>query len=318
MIPLQGLPRVVFLLGKGGVGRSTVAAALGSALAKRGERVLVFQWTLSEAIAPWFGLPQAGIAPCEVAPGFSVANFHLDDALRAFFVGHLGMGFFYRHVIDSRAVHRLVQAAPGIAEMMFLGHVCWLTTLAEKEAGLKFDRVLVDTPATGHGESLFDLPTTLASVHAAGLVGTEMARVGEMMRDPSRTGAIVVSLPEELAVEETLELVPRATKSLGRPLFAIVVNRSAARLVREEASHAWLEALRARTPPTIVTALEGVQAELSGRLRFERQLRAALQGATQHGVFALDEQLALGVDDSPRALVAALAFSLNADVEGAP
>jgi anion-transporting ArsA/GET3 family ATPase len=140
VIPLHDLPRVVFVLGKGGVGRSTVATALGSTLAGRGERVLVFEWALSEAIAPWFGIPPAGIEPVEVAPRLSVANFHLDDALRAFFVGHLGMGAFYRHVVHGRAVRRLVEAAPGIAEMMFLGHVCWLTTLAEKEASLRFDR----------------------------------------------------------------------------------------------------------------------------------------------------------------------------------
>jgi hypothetical protein len=276
--------------------------------------VLVFEWALSESIAPWFGLPPAGIEPCEVTAGVSVANFRLDDALHAYFVGHLGMGAFYRHVVRGRAVRRLVEAAPGIAEMMFLGHVCWLTTLAEKEAGLRFDRVLVDTPAAGHGASLLDLPATLASMHASGLLGAEMARVEQMMRTPSWSGAIAVSLPEELAVEETLELVPRATRSLGRPLLAVLVNRSAANLVRDEEAPAWLEALRGRAPPTVVAALEGVQAELLGRLRFERQLRRELDGATERGVFALEEQLALETEGSSRGVVTALASSIEAEV----
>lgn len=317
MIPLHDLPRVLFVLGKGGVGRSTVATAIASALARRGERVLVFEWTLAEAIAPWFGLAPAGIDPSEVAPGVSVANFRLDDALRAFFVGHLGMGSFYRFVVRGRAVRRFVEAAPGVAEMMFLGHVCWLTTLAEKEAGLAFDRVVVDTPAAGHGASILDLPATLSSVHASGLLGTEMARVDRMMRDPGWSGAVAVSLPEELAVEETLELVPRATKSLGRPLLAVLVNRSAANLVPEGASPAWIQGLRGRVPPEVVVGLEGTQAELGGRLRFERQLRRALDGATARGVFALDEQLGLGGDGAPRSVVAALAASLDEGVAGA-
>jgi len=316
-VPVECLPRVLFVLGKGGVGRSTVATALATALARRGERVLVFQWALAEAIAPWFGLPSAGIDPCEVAPRVHVANFCLDDSLRMYFVEHLRLGMFYRRVVHGSAVRRLVEAAPGIAEMMFLGHLCWLTTLAEKEAGLRFDRVLVDTPASGHGASLLDLPETLGRMHAAGLLGAEMARVEQMMREPAWTGAVVVSLPEELAVEETLEVVPRATRSLGRPLVAAFVNRSAARFIEDEANPAWLLALRERVQPAVVASLGGIQADLAGRLGFERRLRGALRGATQRGTFSLDDQLALGSDGSPRGVVTALAASLEAVLAGA-
>jgi len=310
---VDGLPRVTFVLGKGGVGRSTVATALGATLAERGERVLVFEWTLAEPIAPWFGFTPAGIEPCAVQTRLCVANFALDDALQAFFVEHMHMGAFYRHVVHGRAIRRLVEAAPGIAEMMFLGHICWLTTLAEKEAGLAFDRVLVDAPATGHGASLLDLPATIASVHAAGLLGTEMSRVNQMMADPEWTGAIAVSMPEELEVEETLELVPRASRSLGRPLLAVVVNRSVAGLLKEDASPAWLRAARARLPPDVATGLESISADLSGRLAFERELRHSLEGATKLGCFALHEQLALGVDASPRGVVTALTSAMRSD-----
>ena len=133
-----------------------------------------------------------------------------------------------------------------------------------------------------------------------------------MMRDPRWTGAVVVSLPEELAVEETLELVPRATKSLGRPMLAVLVNRSVSRLVKDEAKPAWLETLRDHAPPNVVAGLEGIHAELVGRLHFERQLRRELAGATQRGIFALDEQLALGIDGAPREIVAAMASSFDA------
>jgi anion-transporting ArsA/GET3 family ATPase len=314
---LGPLPRVVFVLGKGGVGRSTIATALGTALARRGKRILVFEWALAEAIAPWFGLPAAGIDPCEIAPMLWAANFRLDDSLRAYFVDHLRMGAFYRHVIDGRAVRRLVRAAPGIAEMMFLGHICWLTTLAESEAGLRFDHVLVDAPATGHGAALLDLPATLAPMQAAGMLGAELARVDQMMRDPRWTGAIAVALPEELAVEETLALVPRAAASLGRPLLAVIVNRSATGLVTDDAEPAWLPALRSHVPPPIAAAIEGVQSDLRGRLRFEQQLRKRLAGTTRGGIVALEDRLARAVDDSPRAIVAALATTLDAELGGA-
>ncbi len=310
MFPLPTLPRVVFVLGKGGVGRSTVATALATALAASGENVLVFQWTLADAISPWFGRAPLGLEPGEVSPAVSVANFQLDEALAAFFRLHLKMGAFYRHVIQGSAIRRLVEAAPGIAEMMFLGHVCWLTTLARKEAGLRFDHVVVDAPATGHGASLLDLSATLGAMHAAGLMGTEIARVQQMMADPAWSGALAVTLPEELAVEETLELVPRATASLRRPLLGVAVNRSVAHLVKDEARPVWFAALRDRVPGACADAIEGIHADLRGRLHFEAQLRRELAGATAHGLFALDEQLALGPVAGPAAVVRALASSL--------
>jgi len=82
------LPRIIFVLGKGGVGRSTVSTALASLLAARGERVLVLQWAVADSIGPWFGKPAAGQDPVEVRPGVSVANFSLEDSLRAYFVDH--------------------------------------------------------------------------------------------------------------------------------------------------------------------------------------------------------------------------------------
>jgi hypothetical protein len=312
------LPRIVFVLGKGGVGRSTVSTALGLMLVERGERVLVLEWTVAEPIAPWFGLaPAAGIQPVEVAPGLSVTNYHLDDALRAYFVDHLRVGLFYRHVVNGPHMRRLIEAAPGIAELLFLGQLWWLTTLAEQEAGLRFDRIIVDAPATGHGASLLDLPSTLAGMGASGLLGGEIDRVVTMMRDPAWTGALVVSLPEDLAMEETLDLVPRATADLGRPPIAAFVNRSVARLGIEGASPPWLVSLEARLSAPAREGLATVHAELRSRARCEVELRAALEGKSQLGTFSLDEQLVALGTSAPRDVVYALAPALRAYLGGA-
>src|SRR5271165_5608500 len=125
-----GLARVVFVLGKGGVGRSTVAASLGLALARRGERTCVLGWTMSDPIAPWFGQPPSTLAPREVSPRLHVANYRLDGALEQYFVHHLHLPRFYRYLIRGEHVRRLIEAAPGLAEVFFVGHLWWLTTLA--------------------------------------------------------------------------------------------------------------------------------------------------------------------------------------------
>ena len=251
-----------------------------------------------------------------MAPGLSVANYRLDEALRAYFVDHLHLRAFYRHVVNGQHVRNLIEAAPGIAELLFLGQLWWLTTLAEAEAGLAFDRIIVDTPATGHGASLLDLPSTLSGMGASGLLGGELERVATMMRDPAWTGALVVTLAEDLAMEETLELVPRATADLGRAPMAALVNRSVAGLGLE-APAPWLAPLEARLSPPARRGLATVHDELRGRARCEAELRAALEGRTQLGTFSLVEQLVAVGASSPRDVAYALAPVLRAHLGGA-
>jgi anion-transporting ArsA/GET3 family ATPase len=266
------LPRVTFVLGKGGVGRSSVAAALGLLLSERGQRVLVLEWAVDDVIGPWFGAPPAGPTPVEVAPGLSVANFALDEALRAYFVDHLHLGFVYRSTIRARPVAQLLEVASGLAEMFFLGELWWLTTLAEREAGLRFDRIIVDAPATGHAASLLDVPATLLKMGAGGLLETETRRVADMLADPVRTGALVVSLPEPLVVDETLELLPRVSARLGRAPLALLVNRSASEIVDVERPP-WLDGLGGQLSDGSRGALAAVEEELRARLGSERRLR---------------------------------------------
>jgi anion-transporting ArsA/GET3 family ATPase len=303
------LPRVVFVLGKGGVGRSTVAAALGLQLARQGRRACVFGWTLADPIAPWFGATPAGLDPRPVAPRLHVANYRLDDTLELYFVHHLRLPRVYRHVIRGTHVRRLIEAAPGIAELFFVGHIWWLTSLAATEAGLEFDHVVVDAPATGHGASLFDIPSLLRSLRSTGLLALETDRVTRMMADPAWTGAVVVALPEELSVDETVELVPRVSERTGRRPLALLVNRSV-QGADPDHSRATLETLRARLSPAARQGLDSVYAEFEARRRFEAILRMRLAGATEHGVVSLKEQLALPGEHTPLSIVQRLATQL--------
>lgn len=279
------LPRIVFVLGKGGVGRSTVAAALGLLCAQREERVLVMQWAVADAIGPWFGAFPAGATPIEVAPRLSIANFALDAALRAYFVDHLHLGVVYRRVVQTRAVSRMIEVAPGLAEMFFLGQLWWLITLADREAGLRFDRIIVDAPATGHAASLLDVPALASAMASPSLLAVETRRVADMMADPARTGAVVVTLPEPLVVDETLELVPRVTARLGHPPLALVINRSAGATAGADEHPGWLDALGPRLTERSRGAVTALHDELRARLSVERTLRRQVEC----GSIALDE-----------------------------
>jgi anion-transporting ArsA/GET3 family ATPase len=269
----SALPRIIFVLGKGGVGRSTMSAALGLLCAQRDERTLIMQWAVADAIGPWFAAAPVGPTPTEIAPRLSAANFALDDALRAYFVDHLHLGLFYRRVVRARAVTRMIEVAPGLAEMFFLGQLWWLTTLAERETGLRFDRVIVDAPATGHAASLLDVPSLASAMATTGLLSVETRRVVDMLADPGRTGAVVVSLPEPLVVDETLELIPRVTSRLGRAPLALIVNRSAATIVSDDDRPPWLDLLAAQLSEPSRGAMAALHDELRGRLVTEAELQ---------------------------------------------
>lgn len=307
LVAASAQPRIVFVLGKGGVGRSTVAAALASSWARREAHVLILQWAITDPIGPWFGTEPAGALPVTVAPGVDVVNFSLDYALRAYFVDHLNAGWLYRRVIRARPVARLLKVAPGLAEMFFIGQLWWLTNLAASEAGLRYDRIVVDAPATGHGSALLDVPATMATMRGADLFALESQRVADMMADPTQIGAVIVALPEALVVRETLELHQRVLTSLGRAPLAALVNRSAASLVAGPAPGAWLDRLTAQVSPANAQLIAGVHRELRTRLDVETQLRSRLDGATEHGVDSFAEL----PGRTPRQVIAALADQLG-------
>jgi anion-transporting ArsA/GET3 family ATPase len=291
------LPPVVFVLGKGGVGRSTIAAALGAGFAARGERVLIAQWTVADPISPWFGCPPAGYAARPIAPGLATMNFTAEAALEQYFVEHLGLRAFYRMVVANRHVRAATRAAPGFEELMFLGTLMWLTTLARDELGWSYDHVIVDAPAMGHSASLLAVPHVTATLGLGGLLATECARVAAMLADPARSAVLVVSTPEELAVEETREFWPRIARELDRPPVAAILNRSVGALGElpdDPRACGWLAAIAAGDARA---GIDRLYAHFVRRARREHALVDELAGRAPLGAIAVDD--ALLVDDAP-------------------
>jgi anion-transporting ArsA/GET3 family ATPase len=284
----QGLlgQKLIFVVGKGGVGRSTCALALAMSHAARGERTLVVQWALGDALSPRYGRAPVGHTETHLVDGVSTMNFDADDAIREYFVDHLGMRLLHSVVIENKHVQRLVHAAPGVQELFYLGRLLWLTELAKEARGWSYDRIFVDTPATGHGVSLFTIAATIASFGMTGPLAHECERVTRLLRDAQKVGVVMVTLPEELPVEEALESIPRLERELGRPPLRILVNKSISRHTEHDADalerEAWYVAFRASLASD--AAREGVDLLLRDLLKrnaFEDKLRVA---AGAHGI----------------------------------
>ncbi|KAB8029922.1 ArsA family ATPase [Fluviispira multicolorata] len=218
--------KLLFVVGKGGVGRTTVATSLASYYAGQGESVLVVQWALKDSVSPIFSSPQCTHKETALPSGFKVMNYSAAEAIREYFVDHLKMRLLYSVIIENKHVQKLIHAAPGVQELFFLGRLFWLVELAQVERGYSYDRVIVDAPATGHAVSLFGIAPAIANFGITGPLAAECERVSKLLADSQKTGVIVVTLPEELPIEECYESIPRITKQLNRPPLAIFLNQS--------------------------------------------------------------------------------------------
>src|SRR5262245_18272259 len=154
-----------------------------------------------------------------------LATVNLDPAqVMAEYVRHLvKVDFLVRKILDSPVYQRFFAAAPGLAELMVLGKIQVLEE--EKEARRpRYDLIVVDAPATGHGLSFLNVPLAASRAVGGGPVGGNARRILDLLRDPQRTALVVVTMPEEMAVVEAAELYRSASDDVGIHAVCAVLN----------------------------------------------------------------------------------------------
>lgn len=214
--------RLLFTVGKGGVGRTTVTLALALAAARRGKKVLVVELEGARSLEKTLDeLRRSADAPAELAR----IEICIVDGSRAL-EEYLALVVPVRRLLDTifkSAIYRyFVAAAPGLKELMAIGKIWYEVDRRERE-GSGPDLVLVDAPATGHGLQFLGMPQAAAKTFSVGLVHREAKRVAALLRDEKRTGAVLVTLPEEMATNEAIEM-SAALDRLGLAQRLLVVN----------------------------------------------------------------------------------------------
>ncbi len=213
------------MTGKGGVGKTTVAAALGIAAARAGKRVVVCEVADQERLTAAFGLPPAGFREVEVEPDLHVFSVNPEDAISEWLRYQLRSRTLAGLLGGSRIFQYLATAAPGLAEMVTIGKIWELAQLERKTpSAAPYDLVIVDAPATGHGIALLRAPRTFGDIARVGPIAHQAEIVDGFVRDPTSTAAIAVALAEEMPVSETLELEARLRDELGVELDRVFVN----------------------------------------------------------------------------------------------
>lgn len=225
--------QLVILSGKGGVGRTTVAAALARAAAARGKRVLIAQTNAVERLGRMLGRPgPIGAEVTEIAPGIAVVNMTPRESLHQYALMVLRYEAVYKALFDNRIVRGFLSAIPGIDAYAMLGKTWWHTTETEgppppkgsRAPRLRYDLVILDGPASGHATAMLKIPKAIIDAVPAGPLLRDARAISTLLADAQRTALVIVTLPAELPAGETVELARAARTQLGVPLGPVIVN----------------------------------------------------------------------------------------------
>ena len=217
--------RLLYVTGKGGVGRSTVASALGAASAARGRRTLICELSDQDRVRETFGAtgPGRGSGPIELSASLWATTIDTGEALEQWLGRQLGSPTLVRTLSRSQAFQYFVAAAPGVRELIAIGKVFDLVEGPGDGTG-SYDLVIVDASASGHGIAMLETPTTFGQIARVGTVRRQAEKIQALLGDRRRTGYLAVTLPEETPVNETLEVESAVRGAVGAGLDAIVVN----------------------------------------------------------------------------------------------
>lgn len=216
---------LLYVTGKGGVGKTTVAAALGLAAARTGRRTIVCEVAEQDRMSRAFA--REGVRPeqeVQLADGLWAITIDPQAALEEWLAKQVG-GAALKVLGHSHAFQYFIAAAPGAKELITIAKI-WELAQTERwtRSSDTYDLVVVDAPASGHGIGMLTTPRTFGEIARVGPIRRQAYKVSEMLADPQRTGYVAVALPEEMPVTETIELEARLRAEVGLGLDAIVMN----------------------------------------------------------------------------------------------
>ena len=219
---------LLVVTGKGGVGKSTVAAALGMAAAARGRRTIVAEVAARDVVSRALAGAGAGDGSAFVERDLGEGLHHIsidpESALEEYVKDQLPRGLSDM-LASSRLFAYLVAATPGLRELLSVGKVWELAQPDRRTPGAHpYDLVILDAPATGHGVAILTAPGTFAAAARMGPVARQGGIIHEMLADPEQTAIIAVATAEEMPVNETLTLRDALRDELGQDFAAVVVN----------------------------------------------------------------------------------------------
>jgi Anion-transporting ATPase len=215
--------RVLIVLGKGGVGKTTLSAAIAKLATVSGARALIMECDARAPLAATFGV-EPSFVPTQVAPNLALMTLDgraaLEEYLRLVVPGRM----LLKAVFASRLYQFFVQAAPGLRELMMLGKVYYEAGRTDATQPSR-RMIIVDAPASGQAMSLLKMPTAARSTFGDSIVGKEASNISRMMRDRRHCAIVQVTTADSLSISETIETHAQLSRIHLAPA-AVLFNRT--------------------------------------------------------------------------------------------
>jgi anion-transporting ArsA/GET3 family ATPase len=261
--------RLVFVTGKGGVGKTTVSAALGLAAARAGKRTIVCEVAHEERMSQAFRREGVGYSETELAPRLFAISIDPQRSMEEYLRSQVKAPF-YALLFDNRLFQYFAAATPGMRELVTIGKIWELAQLERRSAKASpYDFVIVDAPSTGHGLGVLRTPATFRDAARVGPISRQAGIINSFITDPKLTGIVTVALPEEMPVNETLEFRQELALEMGMEVDAVVVNALYPERFSESEAERIDRAVDSNGSPGVRAALRAASFE-HGRARTQR------------------------------------------------
>jgi anion-transporting ArsA/GET3 family ATPase len=211
--------RLLLVTGKGGTGKTSVAAALSLLASQRGRKVLACEVEPRGDLTEFFESSPVGFRPREVQPGLFAMAMSTEESLQEYLRIQLRLPAMARMGPLARAFDFVATAAPGVREILTVGK------LAYEARERHYDLVVADAAASGHVVGQLSAPRAIDELVHVGPIHDQTGWMLDILGDPAITGLVVVTTPEEMPVNETIDLVARLQAETNVEVSAIVVNR---------------------------------------------------------------------------------------------
>lgn len=235
--------RFLLFSGKGGVGKTTLASSFALSCARRGERTLLMELNVKNKTSSLFGASRVDEEIREVEENLFAVNVTPQAAMREYALMVLKIKLVYRAVFENRLVRSFLRVIPGLNELVMLGKAYYHAIEVDADDRPVWDKVIVDAPATGHGIFFLKIPSVITSLIGSGLMFDEAQRIIDLLRDPLRTALVLVTLAEDMPVNETLMMSDVVRDEMEIPVACVFANAIYRPLFEPEQIQ-WIEAAR--------------------------------------------------------------------------
>lgn len=216
--------RLIVVTGKGGVGKTTVSAALALQSAAEGKRTLVCEVNTRERISGLLGKPEVGPTVTAIDENLWAVDVRPHEAMREYALMLLKFESIYSAVFENRVVRYFLRFIPSLQELVLLGKILFHLKEKRADGSWRFDRIIIDAPATGHAVTFFSVPQVIIDTVPPGAMSNDATWMRDYLIDPKMTAVVLVSLPEEMPVNETIDLHAALTKQVKMKPQLVVLN----------------------------------------------------------------------------------------------